>query len=207
MCTKVFKRAKKVLWPPGANFMPIQTENGIIPWWITWSVDTCWFFFLRMKNSWKRTTTSVIPLTCKRARDEQICRRIFWKRNKNEKREKIDGNSVGRNLYAPRSLKLPHGVNYQTIFLIANLYLSGNSLLKRRQMLLGFALPTFVGKKKKREKYKLAVSRTPISQTIQNQNLRIGSSCTLVLRLTRCKHGDHPYCSTILLSRQSYSIS
>lgn len=58
MWTKVFNRAKKVLWPPGANFIPIHTEKGITPWCITWRVDTCWFFFLRIKNSCEKRRES-----------------------------------------------------------------------------------------------------------------------------------------------------
>lgn len=44
---------------PGANFMPIQTENGIHPWWITWRVDTWLFFFLRMKNRVSRNSVNL----------------------------------------------------------------------------------------------------------------------------------------------------
>ena len=155
MWTKVFKRAKKVLWPPGANFKPIQTENGIIPWWVTWSVDTCWFFFLRMKNSWKRTTTSVISLICKRSGGQFVVEFLTEESKKKKRRaKKYRWKFRGEFIRASISLekiKLPRDVNYKIIFLIANLCSWASTLLKWRQMLLGFALPAFMKKKKRKD--------------------------------------------------------
>jgi len=46
MWTKVLSRPKKVLWPPGVNLTPNQTDMGMQPWWMTCSVVT-WLVFLR----------------------------------------------------------------------------------------------------------------------------------------------------------------
>lgn len=52
---KLLNEMKKILTHllthiPGANFIPNQTENGMQPWCMTCNVETCSFFFRKMKN-------------------------------------------------------------------------------------------------------------------------------------------------------------
>lgn len=39
--------------------MPIHTENGMHPWWITCRVDTCWFFFRSKKNNVSKNSVNL----------------------------------------------------------------------------------------------------------------------------------------------------
>lgn len=47
-----------VLSLPGANLTPNQTLIGMHPWWMTCKLDTCSFFFLKIKKSWNHKKTN-----------------------------------------------------------------------------------------------------------------------------------------------------
>lgn len=45
---------------PGANLRPNHTDMGMIPWWITCSVDTCSFFLRSTKNSVSKNSVNLL---------------------------------------------------------------------------------------------------------------------------------------------------